>query len=89
MRGRRHRTARAARSVSVVVEKSVRQELPKCDARWMEQLLQARAAEVLFNGVERTEPAAEDLIYLYFPSLDVGPYSTQVPPPAVLDIVLL
>ena len=76
----KHSTARAARAVSVVVENSARQELADCDAEWMEQLLQERAAEILFNGVERTEPASEDgLIYLYFPSLDIGPYSSQVP----------
>ncbi|CAE7764605.1 Ank3 [Symbiodinium pilosum] len=71
--------ARAARAVSVVVENSARQELADCDAQWMEKLLQERAAEILFNGVERTEPAPEEgLIYLYFPSLDIGPYSSQV-----------
>jgi len=65
--------------VSVVVENSAREELSKCDAQWIEQLLEDRAAEILFNGVERTEPASEDgLIYLYFPALEIGPYSTQV-----------
>ncbi|CAE7748154.1 xpr1, partial [Symbiodinium necroappetens] len=55
------------------------EELSKCDAQWIEQLLEERAAEILFNGVERTEPASEDgLIYLYFPALEIGPYSTQV-----------
>eukprot|EP00439_Symbiodinium_sp_Y106_P070405 s1048_g12.t1 len=76
---RKHPTACAARSVSVVVENSAREELSKCDAQWIEQLLEDRAAEILFNGVERTEPASEDgLIYLYFPALEIGPYSTQV-----------
>ena len=73
-------TACAARSVSVVVENSTREELSKCDAQWIEQLLEERAAEILFNGVERTEPASEDgLIYLYFSALEIGPYSTQAP----------
>mmetsp|Transcript_57064 Transcript_57064/g.127207 ORF Transcript_57064/g.127207 Transcript_57064/m.127207 type:complete len:247 (+) Transcript_57064:44-784(+) len=77
---RRRATVRFAdqRAVSVIVENSARQMLSGCDTAWMDSLLQQRAAEILFTGVERTEPAPGGLIYLYFPSLEIGPYTTQV-----------
>ncbi|CAK9118756.1 unnamed protein product [Durusdinium trenchii] len=49
-----------------------------CSTEWMDSLLQQRAIEVLFSGVERTEVQEDGQVYLFFPRMDIGPYTSQV-----------
>lgn len=46
----------------------------------MDSLLQQRAIEVLFSGVERTEVQEDGQVYLFFPRMDIGPYTSQARP---------
>lgn len=64
--------------MSVVVEETDRHDLEGCSPQWMETLLKSRAVEVLFSGVERTERLDDGQVYLYFPKMDIGPYTSQV-----------
>eukprot|EP00913_Durusdinium_trenchii_P014562 g13661.t1 len=73
-----HRRRAEGRPVSVVVEETDRHELPGCSTEWMDSLLQQRAIEVLFSGVERTEVQEDGQVYLFFPRMDIGPYTSQV-----------
>ncbi|CAJ1354747.1 unnamed protein product [Effrenium voratum] len=75
----RARTARRAegRPVRVVVEQTARQDLPGCSVEWMDKVMEDKATEVLFSGVERTEKEG-DVVYLFFPSMDIGPFTSQV-----------
>lgn len=77
-RRRLHRRRAEGRPVSVVVEETDRHELPGCSTEWMDSLLQQRAIEVLFSGVERTELQEDGQVYLFFPRMDIGPYTSQV-----------
>ena len=79
MRRSTRRVLRAeGRPVSVLVEQTDRHELSGCSPEWMESLLKDRAIEVLFSGVERTEVLEDGQVYLYFPKMEVGPYTSQV-----------
>lgn len=69
-----------SRLLAFSLETLAQDELPEATSAWLDGLMSAEAAPILFRGVDSMEPVPgkEGQSFIYFPPLEIGPVKAQI-----------